>query len=1362
MPPDDFKLEPVPSAFDPYAQPQESAAQRMNRVSREIRTGDAYERIGGLRHMAGANPVAGSGYSGMVGAQHGPLSGNLLVSSGDRVAGDVQMVGGNVGVGPLSAHYMKPTFKGAPAAYGVGVGGKPFDADTYFGAKATHTPKGMQYGVNAARFGEDGGGYVGVSYNPSQRSPGAFFGYDKRFADGGPVTARRIGANIVPPEEQGAVSPSWEGVGDAARGIAAGTGPALETAGKYIAETPVSQMASDVGKLGSHMYEAAKENPAEFIGGMLPGVGNLYAAKDVAELKDKIAEARAAGRDDIAQQLEKILPVAATGAVMPFGAGAATRSVIKGAEKAAVHEASNLATKAAEVFGKTRDIREAGYVMPDGSMLDFTGRHQVQNDYARVGEFNRPVEGQRDWMAGERNVDHREVSDIIDAPEGISGTDAMTRFMNETNAIRNKPGIGFESFDVPTDQQLKALIGGHNKAYRGEPMLVELADRNTGDIIASTDFEKPTVEGVKKWFEENAPKESVVEKAAERELTNMGLYSHGAETALALPQAKGTPEQMAAMLAKQGVKPAELEGFTEAFAGRPSVTREEAAQYFRERMPQVEEKVLSTNPKLSDEQVEREYRRVYGEPFTSDGERLNIDEMRSMVTSEWAGIDSQYVPKFQQYTLPGGENYREVLLKLPKGAGATKEALEELAAAKQRSKEATKAYNDILAAELEGTSNIPQEQVNALRREADIAHARVKNFEHLANKPMFESAHWRDDPNVLAHLRMSDRTGPNGEKILHIEEIQSDWGQQGKKAGFKTEIPKQLQASVDEILKNKIQPNAELLPVAMQEKDGSVALRNVPPDFIKHWEKSNILTPDEAKTLLEWNDKYFKSMEGIPSAPYVANTAAWTDLALKRALKEAAEGGYDRVVWTPGVEQAKRYDLSKQIDSLQYVPKTGKLYAYKDGQLVVDKATKPNELEGLVGKEVAKKLLDTELKTYGSGNPVHYLEGQDLSVGGEGMKGYYDKIVPTQLQKLLKKLDPEAKIEKTQLPINKEGWHITDPSATVSGKWMVKSSDYNSKGLMFDTEAEARAAMAKKIAENSIDVPVIQITSAMRENILKGMPHMAEGGMVEEAEPTLNAEEVNFAEGGAVNGAGMSPEDRVGETAADVANLIQEGEMDQRKLAYLIRMASTGTIAPDKAYEFAEEILAQNVPALMQRFARYPRAIRILARVDLALGGLGGQALGLVGNQKIRNEPVGADGYAKGGAVKKKKSAKRMPYQGDEQAFQAFADFAIEEYGPQLGGNMAKRAEGNAAKLLFALQQQEKNSAESPEQYREKITMLNQMGRQFNINPKAAFNRTTDAMDTKRELASILKSDHKINPAFQAALQRMDRLVGSR
>jgi hypothetical protein len=48
---------------------------------------------------------------------------------------------------------------------------------------------------------------------------------------------------------------------------------------------------------------------------------------------------------------------------------------------------------------------------------------------------------------------------------------------------------------------------------------------------------------------------------------------------------------------------------------------------------------------------------------------------------------------------------------------------------------------------------------------------------------------------------------------------------------------------------------------------------------------------------------------------------------------------------------------------------------------------------------------------------------------------------------------------------NAAGWHITPPSNTVSGKWMVKGSDYNSKGNHFDTEQEAKDFMKQKLGE---------------------------------------------------------------------------------------------------------------------------------------------------------------------------------------------------------------------------------------------------------------------------------------------------------
>lgn len=46
---------------------------------------------------------------------------------------------------------------------------------------------------------------------------------------------------------------------------------------------------------------------------------------------------------------------------------------------------------------------------------------------------------------------------------------------------------------------------------------------------------------------------------------------------------------------------------------------------------------------------------------------------------------------------------------------------------------------------------------------------------------------------------------------------------------------------------------------------------------------------------------------------------------------------------------------------------------------------------------------------------------------------------------------------------NSQGWHLTPPSQTVREKWMLKSADPLSKGIFFETEQEAQAALAEKI-----------------------------------------------------------------------------------------------------------------------------------------------------------------------------------------------------------------------------------------------------------------------------------------------------------
>ena len=43
--------------------------------------------------------------------------------------------------------------------------------------------------------------------------------------------------------------------------------------------------------------------------------------------------------------------------------------------------------------------------------------------------------------------------------------------------------------------------------------------------------------------------------------------------------------------------------------------------------------------------------------------------------------------------------------------------------------------------------------------------------------------------------------------------------------------------------------------------------------------------------------------------------------------------------------------------------------------------------------------------------PLHGLHGTDMDIGGEGMRGYYDNIIPKRLLALAKEHDPDAALE---------------------------------------------------------------------------------------------------------------------------------------------------------------------------------------------------------------------------------------------------------------------------------------------------------------------------------------------------------------
>jgi hypothetical protein len=163
-----------------------------------------------------------------------------------------------------------------------------------------------------------------------------------------------------------------------------------------------------------------------------------------------------------------------------------------------------------------------------------------------------------------------------------------------------------------------------------------------------------------------------------------------------------------------------------------------------------------------------------------------------------------------------------------------------------------------------------------------------------AGKNAFYTEHYPEIPNILAHVRRSDREGPNGEKLLHLEELQSDWGQTGKKHGFE----------------NPVVPGT-----VIEDPD-------YPGTFRINWQNGRFSAGYRSREIAEG-----MAVEGAaarakytPLVPHVGTTGKWMDLALKRALNMAAKGNYDGIIWTPGDKQVERYKSSGESgEGLKYL-----------------------------------------------------------------------------------------------------------------------------------------------------------------------------------------------------------------------------------------------------------------------------------------------------------------------------------------------------------------------------------------------------------------------------------------------------------
>ena len=314
------------------------------------------------------------------------------------------------------------------------------------------------------------------------------------------------------------------------------------------------------------------------------------------------------------------------------------------------------------------------------------------------------------------------------------------------------------------------------------------------------------------------------------------------------------------------------------------------------------------------------------------------------------------------------------------------------------------------------------------------------------NQPTFVNRNHFQQPNILVHMRVDDRI-IDGKKTLFIQEIQSDWHQAGRKKGYNepkalAEIQKQRQILLDK--KDYYAKLAE--PYAAQGKDS-------PPDVVEGWTLA-------ANGLQELDKKQSALGRAVPDAPF-KNTEQWAGLAMKRAMQMAAEGGYDRVAFTTGKQQADRYNLRKSVEELHYSGSDLVAYDGSGNKVISQTGVRPEDLPDLVGKEAAEKLLNQPKQ-----GTLQSLTGQDLEVGGEGMKGFYDKILPTFINKYGKKNN--IKVGTTDMPINSQD-QIDIVKQNAGRTYGVGSDTYNQAVKnqyetvhYFDLTPQAKESFLKK------------------------------------------------------------------------------------------------------------------------------------------------------------------------------------------------------------------------------------------------------------------------------------------------------------
>jgi hypothetical protein len=506
------------------------------------------------------------------------------------------------------------------------------------------------------------------------------------------------------------------------------------------------------------------------------------------------------------------------------------------------------------------------------------------------------------------------------------------------------------------------------------------------------------------------------------------FYSQLARSIGSLPQNTYQANQVMGALSKQPIKAAEVKwtGLDEWLAakGNSKVTKQEMLDYIREHEVDIREVTLgdmAESPEVSsfiDEMTSRyggsrsiwrvhsdyEYSplEIPHEAGVPNPDSLDYDDpqvrsdiarwhelAKTSTPSSGSTIYPSYIQPFQP-----SSNYRELLLTL-----------------NRRDQGLPPGYRvepmsgDNTWSHMYRVVNEQGESIVTGQTEADV----LRRFRAQQGTADYQSGHWADVPNVVAHVRFDDRDIA-GKKTLFIQELQSDWAQGAhsehvnnvKILAAKYSIPhdgklggKEMRRVVDEL--NKVATPSEVakleskgfrvptstddLKILKAKEDEYEALkaereallnrldgllsqdvesrRRHAAEISQAYISQTTINENMARLRMEIMNLRSTHNEGVPSMPFKGDD--WINLAMKRMVRYAAENGYDAIAWTTGAHQAERYNaLVRNVESITYDGKSQLHFVTASGERRHADGVTWDNMAQHIGAENVEKLRESK------------------------------------------------------------------------------------------------------------------------------------------------------------------------------------------------------------------------------------------------------------------------------------------------------------------------------------------------------------------------------------------------------------------